>query len=249
MAQVPDRESGLNEGAVESCEDEFVRLRQNQTLVGKTGRVFEDGGSALTEQNSRTIRKLLWENRAERTLEVGFCLGGSALLFCSAHRMSGRSPNSQHTAIDPYQTTTWDSCGLIAVEKAGLTGYLDFREAFSAIELPKLFEAGTRFGLAYIDGSHIFEDVFVDSYFVTRLLSEGGVVLFDDSSNPHVKKVIRFVRTNLHAVLPELDLSLYRNTSKRFTYRLARYFGKIQLTAFRRVGDVERCWDAPFRGF
>jgi hypothetical protein len=48
--------------------------------------------------------------------------------------------------------------------------------------------------------------------------------------------------------LEELDLSSYRKKSK-FTYRVARYLGKVQLTAFRRVGNVARAWDAPFAHF
>jgi predicted O-methyltransferase YrrM len=247
MTKVRDRTNDLNRGAF-ACR-ELAELLHNRRIAGKRGRIFGDISTVSTVNNLRMIRKLLWEYRPERTLEVGFCLGGSALLFCSTHKELGHPPQSQHTTIDPYQTTTWDSCGLMAVERAGLMGYLDFRAGFSALELPKLFEGGARFGLVYIDGSHVFEDVFVDSYFVTRLLIEGGLVLFDDSSNAHVRKVIRFLRTNLRLALTELDLSLFRNRSERIPYRVARYFEKVQLTAFRRVGNVERNWNAPFHAF
>jgi hypothetical protein len=37
-----------------------------------------------------------------------------------------------------------------------------------------MLEAEARFGLAYIDGSHLFEDVFVDAYYVTRSVEQGG---------------------------------------------------------------------------
>jgi hypothetical protein len=120
----------------------------------------------------------------------------------------------------------------------------------SAYELPKLVEAGARFGLVYVDGSHLFEDVFVDAYFVIRLLEEGGVVTFDDSAKPHVAKVLRFLRTNVpRGGLEELDLGRYRDKRGRFRYQLARALGRVQLTAFRRVGNVERVWDSPFRSF
>ena len=78
-------------------------------------------------------------------------------------------------------------------------GYLDFREECSALELPKLMKQGARFDLVYIDGSHLFEDVFIDAYFVARLLTQGGVVVFDDSTNPHIAKVLRFLRRVLQA--------------------------------------------------
>ena len=37
----------------------------------------------------------------------------------------------------------------------------------------------------YIDGSHLFEDVFVDAYLQSGY-SPKGVVAFDNSSSPHV---------------------------------------------------------------
>jgi hypothetical protein len=126
---------------------------------------------------------------------------------------------------------------------------MDFRQAYSALELPKLIEQGTQFGLIYVDGSHLFEDVFVDAYFVIRLLAEGGIAAFDDSSNPHIAKVVRFLRTSTPR-LEELDLSQYRETRQdRFIYSIGRRLGKVQLTAFRRSGNIERSWNAPFHQF
>jgi hypothetical protein len=49
--------------------------------------------------------------------------------------------------------------------------------------------------------------------------------------------------------LEELDLSHYREKQNRFIYSVARRFGKVQMTAFRRIDNVERAWDAPFHSF
>jgi hypothetical protein len=208
----------------ESCPT-LVELLQAPKAVGRTGRVYENF-LVSTLNNLLTIQFLMKEARPLRTLEIGLAFGGSALLFCSSHKQLGRSGEAQHIALDPYQTLLWDCCGVMAVERAGLQDYLDFREICSALELPKLVEGGDRFGLVYIDGSHLFEDVFVDSYFVTRLLTEGGVVLFDDSSSPHVSKVLRFLRSNLRAGLEELNLRSF--TRNRFIHGLARRVGKVQ---------------------
>jgi cephalosporin hydroxylase len=55
------------------------------------------------------------------TLEVGFALGGSCLVFTQSHRDLGERPNGQHIAIDPHQRSHWiDEAGLLAVEKSGL---------------------------------------------------------------------------------------------------------------------------------
>jgi hypothetical protein len=98
-------------------------------------------------------------------------------------------------------------------------------------------------------GSHLFEDVFVNACFCNKITSERGVVAFDDSSNPYVAKAIRFLRTNRRGVLEELDLSRYRENRGDVTRRAARYFGRVHLTAFRRVGSVDRESDAVFRSF
>jgi cephalosporin hydroxylase len=228
----------------------LTELLETKRAVGRTGRVYEGLPALSTINNLHTLRKLMHETRASRTLEVGLSFGGSALVFCASHKELGRPPDAQHFAVDPFQTTVWDSCGLMALERSGLMGYLDFREAYSALELPKLLKEGTRFDLVYVDGSHLFEDVFVDAYFAIRLLTEGGVVAFDDSSNPHIAKVLRFLRTSVsRSALEELDLRHYRENKGQFTFRVARFVGKVQLTAFRRVGNIERAWDAAFHSF
>lgn len=228
----------------------LAELVQSRRVVGRSGKVFEGLGALSTYNNLYVLRRLMENIKAERTLEVGLSFGGSALLLASSHRESGHAPKNQHVALDPYQETAWDSTGLMSLERAGLSGYLDYRPVFSSEELPKMLSCGERFGLVYIDGSHLFENVFVDAYFCVRLLTAGGVVAFDDSSNPHVAKVIRFLRSSLSAGLQELDLAVYREGKRdRFRYRVARWLGKVQLTAFRRVGEVVRAWDAPFCTF
>jgi hypothetical protein len=101
----------------------------------------------------------------------------------------------RHTAIDPFQTD-WNDMALVTLDNAGLRGYLDFRPEFSSVALPTLVREGARFELIFIDGSHFFDDVFVDVYFTTQLLVDGGIVAFDDSTNRHVRKVLRFIRAN-----------------------------------------------------
>jgi Methyltransferase domain len=227
----------------------LAELLETRKSVGRTGRVYEGLAALSTVNNLLTIRELMRRTRPLRTLEVGLSFGGSALAFCASHQELGRPPEAQHTALDPFQTTVWDSCGLMALERAGLMGYMDFRQTYSALALPRLIEGAARFDLVYVDGSHLFEDVFVDAYFITRLLNEGGIVAFDDSGNPHIAKVLQFLRTSSREALGELDLSNYREMRGPFTYRVARYFGRVQMTAFRRIGNVERAWDAPFCSF
>ena len=136
------------------------------------------------------------------------------------------------------------------MERARLTDWLDFRPSFSSFELPAMQKNGCRFDLVYIDGSHLFEDVFVDAYFISKLLAQGGVVLFDDSTDPHVAKVLHFIQTNFTKILTPFPLECYRaDEGASLKYRLARLLGRTQLIAFQKLSDNERPWNARFANF
>jgi hypothetical protein len=224
------------------------RIVRKRSALGRSGKPIGIGGMS-TVNNLITLRHLHLETRAERTLEVGLACAGSGLIFTQTHKDLGRPPSGQHVAIDPWQSDGWlDESGLLAIENAGLSGYLDFKPQPSSLALPLLFQGGAKFDLAYIDGSHLFEDVFLDAYYVVRLLNDGGIVAFDDSCHPDVRKVLRFIRRNLQPAVVEIDLGSYRDRDD-FRYKFAKALGRTQLIAFRRAGDPERRWDAELSWF
>jgi hypothetical protein len=229
---------------------ELQRLFTSRQTVGRSGRVFNGLVALSTFNNLFTIRSLCLERKPRRTLEVGLSFGGSALAFTASHRDLGSTPQGQHVALDPFQASLWDDAGILAVTRAGLAAYLDVRPSFSSIELPRLVSEKSLFDLVYIDGSHLFEDVFVDAYFVSKLLPQGGIVLFDDSTDLHVAKVLRFIRTNYCEILSPFPLESYRmNRVPSIKFRLGNLLGHTQLKAFQKIGGNERTWDAAFRNF
>lgn len=218
--------------------------------TGRSGKRYEKLSALSTSNNLHVLRQLMLQDKPKRTLEIGLSFGGSCLLFTATHRELTGQAAQQHMAVDPFQKDAWDDSGLLAVERAGLSDYLDFRPQFSSLLLPRLVESGEQFDLIYIDGSHLFEDVFVDAYYTSRLLSEGGVVTFDDCRDPHVRKVLEFIGRNLAQSLEEMDLRPFRaDQGKSPKYRLARLMGQTQMRAFRRVGAMSRPWNAPFHDF
>jgi Methyltransferase domain len=218
--------------------------------LGRSGKVL-DLGSLSTINNLLIRRRLHLATKASRTLEIGLAVGGSCLVFTQTHKDLGAMPEHQHVAIDPFQRSHWiDEAGLLAIERENLSGYLDFREDYSCYILPELIKAGAKFNLVYVDGSHLFEDVFLDFYYVARLLEDGGIMLFDDSTNPHIHKVLHFLRRNLASSLPEFDLAPYRAPHKAgITYRIAHALGRTQLRAFRRIASPVREWNSAYRDF
>jgi predicted O-methyltransferase YrrM len=225
-------------------------MLRTKSTRGKSNKKFEELDALSSLNNLVTLRNLCLSIKPERTLEIGLCFGGSALIFTSSHRDLRHRPERQHVAVDPFQMTVWDEAGLLAVEKAGLAGFLDVRPTFSHLELPALLSQKTAFDLVYIDGSHLFEDVFVDFYYIARLLNSHGVVVFDDCADPNVAKVLGFAANNLSLSLEELDLSRHRLDGGRpWRYRIAKFLAKNQLRAFRKTGNASRNWDAPFADF
>ena len=218
-------------------------------IVGATGRVF-DGAALSTVNNLIVLTNYCLSARPTRTLEIGLSFGGSCVAFASYHK-DNNSGEGRHTAIDPFQRTVWDDVGRIAVAEARLAEVVRIIEDYSHAALPELNNARERFQAIYIDGSHLFEDVFIDMYYSLKLLSDGGVMFFDDSTDAHVAKVVRFVRSNMQSQLKEIDLSPFRAgiLENRLKAAIRRATGRSQLTAFSRVGTDRREWNAPFVNF
>ena len=220
-----------------------------------TGRTADRDGAAVAPQGLSTVNNLVVlhnlhrELKSAATLEIGLAYGASALVFAQDHKDFGALPAGQHVAIDPFQDHL-NHAGLAAIERAGLSGYVRHVIAFSDRALPALLDEGRRFGMIYIDGSHLFEDVFIDCHYAAQLLDEGGVMVLDDSTDTHVAKALRFVRRNMSHLLTELDVAPYRaDAGQPLRYKAARALGRAQLTAFRKTGSERRPYDAKLASF
>jgi predicted O-methyltransferase YrrM len=216
------------------------RMYSEGRAVGKTGKVFESV-PVSTKNNLNTIKQLMEANTPAATLEIGLAFGGSALIFADMHRRSFPLPSRRHVAIDPYQSTVWDSVGMMKLEEAHLAEFVEVIEQPSSLALPRLLDQGRQFGLIYVDGSHLFEDVFVDGFYGARLLAQDGYLLFDDLAQPQIAKVIRFIDKNLPG--------LSRQPERTLRHRVARILGRRQLAIYRKIGPIERPWNTPFVRF
>jgi predicted O-methyltransferase YrrM len=202
--------------------------------------------AASTLNNLRAIRQTILRDKPTSTLEIGLAHGASALTFLSTLRENGTS-GFHHTAIDPYQSGMWKGAAIQNIAAEGLSEHFLHIERDSALALPELCSQSRRYDLIYVDGSHLFEDVFVDFFFSCRLLSHGGVILFDDCTDKHVKKVIRFINANFSRVLQREKISDF--SGKSLKSRIGNALGIRQLVAYRKIAEPPRRWDAPFSGF
>lgn len=203
-------------------------------VTGKTGKRIPAAGGLSTINNLLAIKRLLDAHRPKRTMEIGLACGGSALLFGHYHK-TNNSAEKSHTAIDAYQHD-YDHAAIRELEDAGLEKYVEHVSELSQVALPRLWDEDCIFDFAYIDGSHEFDDVFVDFYFTDKVLSPGGLLLFDDCSNPKVRRVIRMISslyTEYYEVVPRSE---YRPADRHALIDfIAAKLGRVQLMVFRKT--------------
>jgi len=225
---------------------ELAELLKTRTVLGRSGTKHQATGLS-SANNLIAIRNLILQRKPRQTLEVGLAYGASAVAIARSLHDCHPDGEFHHTAIDPGQGG-YDYAGVELLRRAKLLDKFTLHESASDLILLELFKSGNRYDFIYIDGSHIFEHVFIDMFYSIRLLKEGGVVFFDDCADKHVKKVLAFVTSNLFNQLEEMSLTDLQ-PRKPFLKRLANRLGYNQLRAFVKRGDLPRAWNAPLGAF
>jgi predicted O-methyltransferase YrrM len=119
-----------------------------------------------------------------RYLEIGSFEGGSV-----AYVHALLDGNLRVTVIDPFEDyrelagrNMSDVYARFAANIAavGATDVVRVLKGRSIEHLPKLIDAGERFDLILVDGSHANLDVLVDAALAWQLLAKGGLMIFDD---------------------------------------------------------------------
>jgi len=147
-----------------------------------------DTETAILKEEGEYIYNFLKENNIKRTLEIGFAYGCSSAYIISATQ-------SKHYVIDPYQPW-YQNLGKKNIEKLALGQFLDLKEEVSQFALPKMIKEGVKIDFAFIDGGHLFDEIFVDFYFIDLMLEENGYVLFHDIWMPSTKAVLSWIANN-----------------------------------------------------
>jgi predicted O-methyltransferase YrrM len=151
---------------------------------------------ALPAADCDILRDALVAHRAHVVIEVGLAYGSSALSIGEALCSSGRADVS-HIVIDPFQATAYGNVGLDALNAAGLADHTTFIGEASSIALARLAADAFTADAAFVDGSHRFHEVFVDLYFLRKLVRPGGLIILDDAAWPSVAAALRYFDLNL----------------------------------------------------
>jgi predicted O-methyltransferase YrrM len=195
---------------------------------------------SVSPDEAQFLSQIVFEVGPSDTLEIGLAMGLSALAICDA---LPKTSSGRHIVIDPFQNCQpkWAGIGLHNLRRAGFEHRLEFYESPSHRVLPQLEASGRTIDFAFIDGCHTFDYAFVDFFYIDKLLPVGGIVAFDDADWPSVRRVIRYVVTNLpYSVYKTLPKESIQRSPERQVYEAGLGVGSVALNTCRRIPGLEK---------
>ena len=182
-------------------------------LIGETSTDIAADGSrhhvrrvSITVGEGEALTRWVLQEKAAKTIEIGLAFGVSALRICEGLIESG-NPDARHVVLDPFQARSFSNRGLQALEEAGVISLVEFHAEVSQIALPVFLQEGRRFDLGFVDGNHRFDSVFLDLFYLGRLLPRGGIIFLDDYDLPGIRRAVSFYVTNLGWRVEETSLA------------------------------------------
>ena len=158
--------------------------------------------TSILESEGRAIHCFMFWRGYSQSLETGMAYGVSTLWLADA---VARVDGGHHIAIDPAQVRSYQSIGMLNVERAGLDDVVDTYVEYSENRLPKLVSAKTKLDFAFIDGRHLFDSALIDFFYVDRMLRVGGAVALHDLWMPSLRKLAGFIQQNRNYRLVQVD--------------------------------------------
>jgi predicted O-methyltransferase YrrM len=184
---------------VATDEDLLAAVRQARRELAEHGppRTRGDGDFervSLPSHDCDVLRDLLIGERPTVVIEIGLAYGASALAIAEALVTVGHAA-ARHVMVDAHQPDFHDR-GWEAITAAGLVDLCTLLAERSQLALPRLVGDGFVADAAFVDGSHLFPNVFVDLYYLRELLRPGGLVVLDDCEWPSVGTAVRYFEVN-----------------------------------------------------
>lgn len=185
-----------------TTDDALRRVREVRRRLAQEGppwardRAGDFAAVSVPEQHGDQLRDLMVAEGAETVVEVGLAYAGSALAIGEALLAAGR-PRPRHVVIDPFQDGEFCDVGWNLLRSAGLDATTTLLRTPSSLALPHLLGDGLVADAAFVDGSHRFHEVFVDLYFLRRIVRPGGLVVVDDDWWPSVHAAAQYFERHL----------------------------------------------------
>jgi predicted O-methyltransferase YrrM len=159
---------------------------------------------ALPPADCDVLRDVMAEAQPRVVIEIGLAYGSSALAIAEA-LVAQDHADARHIIIDAYQHQ-FDDVGWEAIVSAGLGDVCTLVRERSQLALPRMVADGVVADAAFVDGSHIFHNVFVDLYFLRELVRPGGLIVLDDCQWPSVATAVAYFELNTGWQRQEIDV-------------------------------------------
>lgn len=211
-------------------------------VTGRSGKVFETFPTGLGREAGQALCEIVRRERAVRTIETGFAFGMSALFMLEA-ALSNNQRDAAHVAFDPFQAKNWDDAGIVLAEQAGVASIVRLWREDSTLGLPRLIGESDTYDFGFVDGGHHYEHVFLDTYFMTRLVRPGGLIVVDDVWMPAIRTAVDYFVTNLGLrIEPILEPGAKRFVALRLPDKPQKrawdFFAPFAVAAARDAGGV-----------
>jgi predicted O-methyltransferase YrrM len=183
-------------------DDRRSRIREARRRLATAGPARTRGPEldfetvTLPERDCDLLRDLLISEETQTVVEVGLAYGSSALAIGEA-LATVDPPHPRHIVIDPFQEQAYANVGWDLLCAAGLDSIASLVAVPSSIALARLVTDGVVADAAFVDGSHRFHEVFVDLYFLGKIVRPGGLIVLDDDWTPSVRTAVRYYERNL----------------------------------------------------
>jgi predicted O-methyltransferase YrrM len=184
----------IQSARVRSAIDRLVR--DGSMVADSNGSKHDVRSVSISPGEGEALTQWIIRENATQTIEIGLGYALSALYICDGLVRCGH-PDAKHVVLDPFQERRFANCGLQVLREAGLSSLVEHHDEISQIALPAFLKEGRRFDLAFVDGNHRFDAVFLDLYYVGRLLRKGCIVIVDDYDLPGIRRAVSFYLANL----------------------------------------------------
>ena len=159
---------------------------------------------AVDPREGMALQEWIRNENPASVIDIGFGYGFAAINAIKA-LLETRGDAFSLLTVDPYQSTRFSDLGLQFIGEVGVNNQVEFCKRPSELILPELEQQGRKFDFAIVDGTHRFEGVFIDLFYLNNLMAPSSVIFLDDYQIPGVRKAVTFFLSNMQWAMEEVS--------------------------------------------
>ena len=159
---------------------------------------------AMDPKEGEALQGWIKKENPASVIEIGLGYGLAAVNTIKA-LIESRGEDFSLLTIDPFQDTGFSNIGLQFINEIGVNDQTEFHKRPSELVLPELQQQGRKFDFAVVDGTHCFEGVFIDLFYLDSLMAPRSVIFLDDYQIAGVRKAVTFFLSNMQWTLEKIS--------------------------------------------